>query len=138
MKTNIITTDDKPNVLENKGRINNYSFESNEPYDYDPDYDDIYEPDDEISYEEHHDSNLEADLYFHIEYFGYLNDMLEGNVMVNQILRTMENQIVDSIGKNSYESLLFVISEEISRLTAAKKDYQVKLCLGVSMNCIKI
>ena len=138
MKTNIITTDDKPNVLENKGGINNYSFESNEPYDCDPDYDDIYEPDDDITYEDYQEAIVEADLYFQIEYFGYLNDMLEGNVMVNQILRTMENQIVDSIGKNSYESLLFVISEEISRLTTAIKDSQVKLCLGVSMNCIKI
>jgi hypothetical protein len=110
--------------LENKGGINNYSFESNEPYDYDPDYDDIYEPDDDITYEDYQEAIVEADSYCQIEYFGYLNAILEGSVKVNQILRTMENQIVDSIGKNSYESLLFVISEEISRLTAAKKEFQ--------------
>jgi hypothetical protein len=125
MKTNIITTDLQTNGLGYKEKNNDNIYAFNEPNDYEPDYDDIYEPDDGITYDEYHDTNLEADSYFHIEYYGYLNEMLEGNIMVKQILRTMGNKIIDSIGKNCYESLLFVISEEISRLNAAKKEFQI-------------
>ena len=127
MKTNIITTDLQTIGLGYEEEINNNVYAFNEPNDYEPDYDDIYEPDDVLTYDDYHDANLEAESYSQIEYFGYLNEMLEGNIMIDQILRTMENQIVNSIGKNYYKFLLFVISEEISRLTAAKKEFQNKI-----------
>jgi hypothetical protein len=120
--------EEQSNAIKNN-EVNNYNnYIDDELYDCEPDESDIYEPDEELDYEQYLEEQGKSELYAGIEFFGNLEMVLSESIQAKKILQRKAHTLIDDIGERQYQNILDIISffilEKKQRLLEAWKQYE--------------
>jgi hypothetical protein len=114
--------EEQSNAIKNM-EVNNYNnYIDDELYDCDHEQPDIYEPEEELDYEQYLEEQHQFELYASIEYIGNLQSMLSDNIHAEKILKTKADAVIEVIGDYQYKHILDIILQFISALQQRLED----------------